>query len=338
MKAIVVGSGMICGAHIGPFQKKGVEIVALVDPNKANREATMERCGIKVGVDTIEEALQYKPDIASLCTPNHLHMPHAIQLMEAGVDVIVEKPMARTKDECDFMIATAERLGRKLFVAHSMRFGRPQQYLVDVIKSGKLGKPVLCMCSFIGNEYKRMSDPDLWKCDLEHSGGGVLIDNGSHMINMLLSMFGPVDYVESINGKVLIDMDHKGEDTAMVLFKFKNGVICNLAVTFVARAYTFPVGYCGAGIRFEVVTDQAAVSAGNCIPAYYAVDNAGQVIERYDNGDDAPAEYADGAVCHFIDCIREGKEPIVTMYDGRDVVVAIEAAYKSAKEGVRVYL
>lgn len=337
MKAIVIGSGVISAAHIEPYQEKGVEIVAIVDPNKASREATMERYGIQNGFDTIEEALELKPDVASLCTPNCLHMPHAVQLLEAGVNVITEKPMARTVEECNKMIEAAEKSGKKLFVAHSQRFFPPHQRLLKTMKEGTLGKPVMVLSTFIGNEFERMNAPANWKGDQEHSGGGVLIDNGSHMINLLIGALGPVEYVESTDGRILIEPEHKAEDTSVVNLKFKNGALGTLAVTFVARASTFPAGYIGAGIRTEIITEKGAVCATNDKPVFKIVENSGTVKESYDNFDDIPIEYT-GAVAHFVDCLENGTEPFVTMYDGRDTIAVIEAAYQSAREGKRIYL
>lgn len=338
MKAIIVGGGLISNAHVVAYKEKGVEIVAIVDPVKEKREEAMKQYGIKKGYETIAEALELKPDIASLCTPNHLHMPHAVQLLKAGVHVITEKPMARTVEECNKMIEAAEMSGKKLFVAHSKRFFPPHQRLIETIKKGALGKTVMVLSTFIGNEYARMNNPKNWKGDYEHSGGGVLIDNGSHMINMLLAALGPVEYVEAVGGKALIEPEHKAEDTAIVNMKFQNGTFGSLTVTFVAQANTFPEGYCGAGIRTEIIGEKGALCAGNGDQVFKFVENDGRVREAYKAISDVPVEYVSDPIEHFIDCLENGTEPLVTMYDGRDTLAVIEAAYQSIKEEKRIYL
>lgn len=338
MKAIIVGGGVISEAHVEGYRARDVEIVAIVDPVKEARERAMARYGVANGFETIEEALALKPDVASLCTPNHLHAPHAIQLLEAGVNVIVEKPMARTVEECNAMIAAAEKSGKKLFVGHSQRFNPPHQLLLKNMKEGKLGKPVMAISTFIGNEYERMKQINNWKCDYEHSGGGVLIDNGAHMINLLLGAMGPVEYVECIDGKILIDYDHKGEDTSVVNLKFKNGAIGSLTVTFVARASGFPKGFCGAALRTDIIGELGAITAGNGDPAFTMVENFGQNRVEYTAVADIPLDMPTSPTAHFVDCLRTGAEPFVTMYDGRDTLAVIEAAYKSAREGKRIYL
>ncbi len=337
MKAIVIGSGVISSAHIEAYRKKGIEIASIVDPVREAREKAAETWGIPHTAATLEEALAYHPDVASLCTPNYLHAPHAVALLEAGVDVISEKPMARTVRECDAMIEAAERTGKRLFVAHSQRLYPPHQHLIDVMRAGTLGKPVMVISTFIGDEYRRMNDPANWKGDFEHSGGGVLIDNGSHMINMLLGAFGPVESVESIGTRALIQPEHKAEDTSVVNLKFRNGTVASLTVTFVARACSFPKGYCGCAIRTEVVAEKGFVTAGNGTPAFQIVDNEGNTLERYEKENEVPAPRPN-VLAHILDCIRDGSEPFVTMYDARETVRVIEAAYRSAREGVRVSL
>ena len=338
MKAIIVGGGIISETHIEGYRARDVEIVAIVEPIKEVRERAMERCGTANGFETIEEALALKPDVASLCTPNHLHMPHAIQLLESGVNIIVEKPMARTVEECEKMIDAAEKTGKKLFVCHSQRVNPPHQMLLKVMKQDRLGKPVMVVSTFIGNEYSRMSQPNNWKCDYEHSGGGALIDNGAHMINLLLGAMGPVEYVECIDGKILINYEHKGEDSSVVNLKFKNGAIGSLTATFVARACTFPKDFCGAALRTDIVGELGAVTAGNGEPAFTMVENGGANRLEYASAADIPLNMPISAVAHFVDCLRTGAEPYVTMYDGRDTLAVIEAAYKSAREGKRIYL
>ena len=337
MKAIIIGSGVISGAHADAYRSRGIEIAAFVDPDKESRERAAREWGAARTAATLEEALAFEPDVASLCTPNYLHAPHAVKLLEAGVDVISEKPMARTVSECDAMIAAAERSGSRLFVAHSQRLYPPHQHLIDVMREGSLGKPVMILSTFIGDEYKRMNDPGNWKGDFEHSGGGVLIDNGSHMINMLLGAFGPVESVESIGSRALIRPEHKAEDTSVVNLKFRNGALATLSVTFVARACSFPKGYCGCAIRTEVIAENGFVSAGNCTPAFQIVKHDGTVLERFEKESDVPVPRP-AVLFHILDCIRDGTEPFVTMYDARETVRVIEAAYRSAREGIRVVL
>ena len=338
MKAVVVGAGVISEWHIGPYREKGVEVVAIVEPVQRARDAAMARFGIPHGFDTVEQALDLQPDIASLCTPNYLHMPHAVALLEAGVHVIVEKPMACTVAECDRMIAAAGKSGKMLFVAHSQRFVPAHQLMIQTARSGALGRPVMAITTFIGNEYGRMNAPENWKGDYEHSGGGVLIDNGSHIINLLLGILGPVKYVEASGERILIEYEHKAEDTAVVNLKFACGALATLSCTFVAQASAYPKGYGGAGIRTEIIGENGALYAGNGDPAFVFVDNSGANRIEYANAADIPASLPANPILHFIDCLRDGTEPFVTMHDGRDTIAVVEAAYKSAREGRRVYL
>lgn len=336
MKAIIIGGGVISEAHAEAYINKGVEILAVVDPNRAAREACMARFSIPRGFETLEEALTLKPDVASVCTPNHLHMPQAIACLEAGVNVITEKPMARTAEECDKMIEAAERTGKKLFVGHSQRFNPFHQELIRTVRAGELGKSVMAVSTFYGNEYDRMNAPQNWKGDHEHSGGGVLIDNGAHMIDLLQAMYGPARYVEAVCDKRIIEPEHKAEDTASVLLTFENGMTASLTVTFVARACPFPQVFRGAAIRTEIIGEKASVLASNGNPSFIFTDNGKTVRREYHTAEEIPVSLPTSAVEHFLDCLRTGSEPFVTMYDGRRAVRTIEAAYRAAECGHRV--
>ena len=327
MKAVVLGAGVISGGHCGGMKSFGCEMLAIVDPIKANREKFKEEYGFKYAFADYHEALGLGADVVALCTPNAFHAPAAVDFLMDGADVICEKPMARTVSECDAMIAAAKKSGRRLFVSHSQQFQPMHRKMIDAVKSGALGRPFMANAQFIGDEFKRMNDPNNWKGTKDISGGGVLIDNGVHMINLLVAMFGKAKDVIAQCDRLVIEPDNKGEDTAEAVIRFENGVMAQVMVTFSAQQCAWPAWYCGAAHRVEVFGTKGSITTTNDLPNFQSFYDDG-TRERLNN-DDIPCKMD----YYFLNCIKNGQESIITTEDARETVAIVEAAYKSAREG-----
>ena len=334
MKAAVLGAGVISGGHCGGLKNFGYEMVAIVDPIEANRNKFKETYGFQYAVADYHEILDMGIDTVAICTPNAFHAQAAIDFLKAGANVICEKPMARTVAECDAMIAAAKESKGRLFISHSQQFAPMHRKMIDEVKSGAIGRPFMASAMFTGDEFKRMNDPKNWKGTKEISGGGVLIDNGVHMINLLVAMFGKAKDVIADCDKLVIEPENKGEDTAEIVIRFENGVMAQVLVTFSAQYNAWPAWYCGAAHRVEVVGTKGSIATTNDLPNYMSYKDDGS-REKYNN-DELPNTIAFGK--YFLDCIKNGTESIITCEDARETVAIVEAAYKSAKEGRRVAL
>ena len=335
-KGIVIGAGIISSAHIEGLQAAGVAVAAVVDPADDARRRIREQYRIPYGFAAWQEALALMPDVACICTPNDTHATLAVGLLDAGVPVICEKPMARTVAECDAMIAASRRNQCPLFIAQSQRFMPQHREMIRQLKAGAIGRPFLALSTFIGNEYRRMNDPLNWKCTPEHSGGGVIIDNGAHMIDLLGAAFGAAVSVEATVGRLVVEAENKAEDTALLNIHYQSGVVASLSLTFAARYSVYPEQYGGAGLRTEVFGTAGSLSCGNGTPPFVLVNerDGRRSFQASELAGDEPVS----PVVHFVACLREGREPIVTMEDGRETVRLAQAAYRSAREKRRVQL
>ncbi len=333
MKAVVLGAGVISGGHCAGLKDFGCEMVAIVDPVQANRERVQAEYGFEHALETYQEALALKPDVVVLCTPNAFHADAAVDFLHAGAHVICEKPMARNVAECDRMMQAARESGKRLFVSHSQQFSPVHRHMIDSVKQGAIGKPFLAKAEFIGDEYKRMSDPANWKGTWDISGGGVLIDNGVHMINLLVAMFGRAKEVTAMAERLVVAADNKAEDTAIAIILFECGVMAQVTVTFAARKCTWPSWYCGAAHRVEVLGTEGAVSTASNIPAFEMIADDKPLVSL--NSEEVPP--ADMSH-YFLRCIETGQESIITTEDARHTVAIVEAAYRSAAEGRKVSL
>jgi predicted dehydrogenase len=331
VKVGFIGGGMVSDGHIaGMLSDKRVQIVGVadVDPSARDRVAGL------YGVSTFSDyrPMLEKSDVVFICTPNCVHRPLTLEAVAAGKHVICEKPLAMNSTEAEEMVAAADNAGVRLFVAENFRYVPEIIRLRKVILSGEIGRPFLCLSCFIGDEYKRMNDPRNWKCTREKSGGGVVIDNGPHMLDSLYWLFGEVETVSAIGGRLSVDASNKEEDSAQILFNFKNGVMANCSLTFAARHNGFPGGYVGFGVRIDVNATDGSVhtTVGDGI---LTVHNGERVHLRGPQLGEPRSMNQD-----FISAILGEDEPLVTGSDGLYVMRMVDACYKSMRDGRSVAL
>jgi predicted dehydrogenase len=179
-----------------------------------------------------------------------------------------------------------------------------------------------------------MNDPHNWKGTKEKSGGGVIIDNGFHMIDTLISFFGDIESVSATAERLIVKAENKEEDTAVISFVFKNNAIADLGLTFAAQHSYFPAGYIGAGIRYDIFGTAGSLHLinGNRFPVSLV---KGTKIERWESSELA-AKYPLEMNRHFIECLLDGKDPLVTAEDGLKVMRVIDACYESVRTGKKI--
>jgi predicted dehydrogenase len=246
-----IGAGGIAGEHMNHLAlRDDVEIIALADPN----EKAMARHAQKFGIpqtyahwrDMLQEA---QLDAVSVCTPNKLHAECTIGALEAGCDVLCEKPLAANAQEAQTMVAAAQRLGRKLVIGFQYRFNARTQFLRQAADGGQFGHIMFARVQAL----RRRGIPN-WGVfgRKELQGGGPLIDIAVHVLEMTHYTLGspapvsasadmftylgnkPSDRVES----VWKGWDHETynvEDLAVGRIRFANGTVIHLETSFAAH-------------------------------------------------------------------------------------------------------
>ncbi|MBQ7714534.1 MAG: Gfo/Idh/MocA family oxidoreductase [Clostridia bacterium] len=190
MKAVLVGLGVIGAGHF--FAHRGVdgsqlEAVCDIRYDYAKERLTNFQSDTPLFADMEEMIDKCRPDIVDLATPTFTHADLAIKAMELGCDVLCEKPMSLFPDGCERMIEATRRTGRRLMIAHVVRFMAPYMYLKSVIESGKFGK-------LLRLDMKRISTiprvtSDNWMQDFDKAGG-VILDLSIHDIDFARYLFG----------------------------------------------------------------------------------------------------------------------------------------------------
>ncbi len=222
----IIGAGDVCEVKSGPgFQKANhSELVAVMrrDGDKARDFA--RRHGVPKWYDDAD-ALINDPDVNAvyIATPPYAHKDYTIRAAAAGKPVYVEKPMALDHDACRAMIDACTLAGVPLYVAYYRRALPKFLAIKDLIDSGAIGEPRSVIVT-----HHRPDAPDLdpadppWRYQPAISGGGIFVDMGSHMLDLLDFLLGPISTVEGSAGNQA--GRYPAEDTVSAAFTFESGV------------------------------------------------------------------------------------------------------------------
>lgn len=230
LRFAIVGCGRIAQRHAEHAHNKG--ILSAVCDVKVDRAQELSQKYGATPYEDIDSMLHHENDldVVSICTPNGLHAEHTIKALNAGLNVLCEKPMAITVKDCSRMIEAAEQNRRRLFIVKQNRFNPPIIALKDTIDRGYLGRVFSVQLNCFWNrssEYYASSD---WKGKKELDGG-TLFTQFSHFIDLLYWLVGDVKRVECF----VDDFNHKGliefEDTGVVILEFENGALGTINYT-----------------------------------------------------------------------------------------------------------
>ncbi len=202
------------------------ELVAVVDTDGDLAKAVGEEQGAGVWQDYREMIDEGNLDAVVLATPHHLHGPMGLDCLQAGLHTFVEKPIANTVSEADRLVEEAGDRGLKLAVGHNYRTFPGNRALKGLIDDGALGDIYRVCWMWLEARAETYYDRDIWRCTWEHAGGGVLMNQTSHDIDLLCWMLGdPVEVSAMVS-----NWAHKAEieDTVTASVRFASGAHASL--------------------------------------------------------------------------------------------------------------
>lgn len=332
LRAGVIGAGAIAAfRHLPEYAAHpDVELVAVSDPYLERARAEADRFGGLVAYADYREMLERERlDAVSVCTPNYLHAPVTIDALEAGIHVLVEKPMATTLADADRMIETARRTGRLLMVDQNERYMPVHTTARKVLESGVLGR-VLTFRAFYGHSGPENWTPTAaWFFTQEQSLSGALGDLGVHKADILRYLLqSEATEVAAFTGT----LQKKAEvnDNAVVLIRFRNGVFGTLAAswTYNYEQESGTVFYCEKG------TLRIGAQRGRPLVVALAGDPKAETVY-----DVPPLEQEQWHPVHgstvigaFVESIREGRSA-VPGEEGRAALAIVAAGLEAARSG-----
>jgi predicted dehydrogenase len=330
VRIAVVGAGAISQlAHLPVLAKlRGAELVVLCDNDRAKARALADRFGIPDVFTDIDDLLDYDSvDLAVVATPNHLHEPHVLQLLAAGVDVLCERPLSLTSKGVERILAAATRGDRKVFVANNHRFRSDVQTLVRFLGGGELGK----LMGMRAGSYHPRGKVEGWRLRRQEAGGGVLFEQGFALIDLAMWM---ADFPAPQRVWAHFDRARGAnavEESAMVAVECANGA-----------NFTFDVSwaYVGQDERWWFETLSTRGSA-RLAPLRVVKELNGKPVDVSPTGaaarESAFIQSYRAELAHTISVLR-GEVEYEAPTDQVIVHRILEAAYKSAEEGKEVRL
>ncbi|RKN80430.1 Gfo/Idh/MocA family protein [Paenibacillus ginsengarvi] len=325
MKVAIVGCGGLGNVHAGAYSKiPGVTIVGVCDIDANHLSKMAQRTGAKA-YESFDEMLEQSGcEVVSVTLPSHLHKPFSIKAAQAGKHVICEKPIALNLEDAAEMIRVCEENGVRLFIGHVVRFFPEYVQMKNKIAQGALGRIGVAHLKRIGGHPGERRP---WFKDEEKSGG-VVLDLMVHDLDFLRWSLGEVRSVyglRKLEGNV---------DYAAATLVFESGAVANVEAHW---GYQGPFTTAAeiAGSEGLIRSDSSKSVSLQIRKA--AADNAkGPFVEVPQSpGFHSPFELE---IKHYIECIVENKQPIVTAQDAYKALEIGLAALESARTGKAVFL
>ena len=326
MKIAFAGTGYINKIHAQAAQSSGAELVAVVNHKAESMVAFAHEFGIPRQYRTIEDLLKDgSVDALIVGTPNSLHAPQTIAALQAGVHVMVEKPMAMNAQEAERMCEASEKSDARLMVAHCWRFDSEVLWLKE--QAPKLGRIIRTKGSGIHTHW----GPSGWFVDKQLAGGGALMDMGIHAVDTARFLLGDP---KPISAYAKIDthyQDFEVDDTGQIVVEWDNG-----ATSYFESGWWQPHAN-GPEASTQLYGTQGF---GQVFPTRLEIPNiAEQKIDVVDPGfefprqEHCPQSLYDTQLKYFIDCIEKNQKPIPDGLEGWINMKVIDAAYESARTG-----
>jgi UDP-N-acetyl-2-amino-2-deoxyglucuronate dehydrogenase len=346
---VLIGCGKVADAHAQAYQAlPESQFAGVYDVQFARAQAFGARYGVRAYAN-LEEML-HDPHVqaASICTPHPTHAEMIEACAAAKVHALVEKPMTVDLKGCDRSIAAAEAAGITLGVVSQRRFYQPVQRMKHAIDAGKIGRPVLATVTVMGWRDQAYYRLDPWRGKWATEGGGVMLTQTTHHIDLFQWFMGPIaevfGYWDNLNHSYV-----EVEDTAIAVVRFKNGGMGTILLSnsqqpgFYGKIHVH--GETGASVGVQTDGGSPFVSGvtqhvdppfndiwtipaeTDRLPLWQEADRAlGETV-------DFMTHYHKLQVQDFLHSILEGRQPAVPGREGRKHVELFTAIYRSQRDG-----
>ncbi len=337
LKFGIIGLGNIAPVHAAAIRGvKDAELVAVADIDAARGQAFVAEHGGTAYLDYHQLLGRKDLDVVSICTPHDLHTPIVLDAAAAGKHILCEKPMACNVADCDAMIAACEQAGVKLGVVFQGRFEPLALQLKEIIDSGRIGKLLWSSANTLWHRTDEYYRSGPWRGTWAHEGGGVLINQAIHALDLLLWLGGtPVRLsaqIRTLNHKIEV------EDCALATLEYEGGQLGFIQATTIA----YP-GY-PERLEFYGSNGSAIYHKGQAQLEWHIMDPKEDHVESAQASSGAARPMDISAAAHteqfkeFTAAVHEGRKPSISGEDGRRSIELIEAIYRSAGQGSPITL
>lgn len=234
LRTAVIGCGAVSRNHGKALKdNKYTDLVAAVDIDLEKARAFAETYG-GIPMTDYRALADMDIDVAHVVTPHNTHPEIAIYLMERGINVFCEKPLAINAYDAERMIAVSERTSTHLGVCFQNRMNKASIEAKEIIDDGRYGKIVSAMALVAWDRHGKYYSESPWRGTYRGEGGGCIINQSIHTLDLLDYLTGGVASLSAFSGKLRDTGDYEVDDTSAILFHLKNGAT---AVGFCTNCY-----------------------------------------------------------------------------------------------------
>ncbi len=324
-KTAIVGCGVIHSLHADALANYPLaELKAVVDIDPEKSEQSARKYGCKALADYKDVLASPEIDVVHICTPHYLHAPMAIEAMKAGKHVLTEKPMAISVEDCMRMRSVSSETGKQLGICFQNRYNATSRYMKMLLESGKAGRIIAAKASVTwlrGQDYYGSAP---WRGTWEQEGGGVLINQSIHTLDLLRWFAGKAVKIKGNTDTRFLEGIIEVEDTAEATILFESG----------ARGFFFATNaYADAPVELQLVCENAVMTL------------SGDLTIKYNNGDSEiitdvnpktgkKAYYGAGHAAlieDFYDSLHAEKPFAIDGSQGMETIRLINALYRSSE-------
>jgi UDP-N-acetyl-2-amino-2-deoxyglucuronate dehydrogenase len=348
MRTALVGCGKVGRIHARVLSRlPESEFVAVCDADLNRAQAFAAEFKTAAFFDVTHMVRETGAQVVCVCTPHPLHASAVIAAAEAGAHILVEKPLAATLRDCDLMIGAATTHNVQLGVVSQRRFFEPVQRMKAAAEAGKIGRPVLGTMNMLSWRDPSYYQSDPWRGKWSTEGGGVLVNQSPHQLDMLQWFMGPI---EEITG-YWANLNHptiEVDDTAVACIRFRSGALGSIITSVSQRPgiYTKLHIHGSNGASVGVQTDTGATFIAGIseieeppVNDLWTIPGEEKLLPEFIRDDQQqfrarrdPDHYHRLQIRNFLHAVSAGKPPLVTGAEGRIVVEMFTAIYLSERE------
>lgn len=326
LRVALIGCGLISEAHVRAYRahagRARIALCCDIDRDKAERLAALVGDGCRATDDPGQAVTAPDIDAVEVCTPHHLHPEAVIAAACAGKHVLCQKPLARTLEDCDRMIAAAREAGTVLFYGETNRTMPAAVLARRAVEEGRIGTLIGVQATYAhwqGGKYLSTA----WRYDPSVTGGGQLLDGGIHYVDLMLHVGGPIEAVTCFTTRFRPELG--GEDTAVVNARFASGALGSLFASQAAALWPPSAAFIAYG------TEGLLTLGGHHGALALHRPNAEPEVLLQDGGDHFAA-----MVGGYLDTVLDGAPNPAPGEIGRENLRVVLAAYESARLGREV--
>lgn len=348
IRTAIIGCGKVGHIHAKALSTIGEsEFVAVCDQQSERAQNFAGQYHVKAYSDVAMMIRDAHIQAVVISTPHPVHAAPAIAAAHAGAHVLVEKPLASSLKDCDAMIEAAKSSGVRLGVISQRRWYLPVQRVKAAIESGKIGRPVLGMIVMLGWRDQAYYQADPWRGKWDAEGGGVLVNQSPHQLDILQWLMGPIEevfaYWDNLNHPYI-----EVEDTAIAVIRFKNGGLGSIVVSNSQKPGLYGKvhihGENGASVGVQTDGGNMFVAGMTSVlepPVndLWTVPGEQQLLAQWQAEDSAAFQRVDTTTYYhqvqdqeFLQALLEHREPAVSGIEGRKTVELFTAIYRSQRD------